>query len=109
SGTAAAGFTAGKYYSVTITADATHNFTLSSVVWNTTISSGTCTFTVEYSNNGGTATTFGTTGQTGTTANTFTGSVVVSVGTSIVLYLIPVESAPGSTVRWNNGSTITVT
>ncbi len=106
---AAASFAANKYYSVTLTAAATHNFTLNSLTWATAVSSGTATFTVQYSNNGGAVTTFGTAG-TNTSSNTFNGTVNVAAGTSLVLYLIPSNTgAAGTTVRWVNGSTITVT
>lgn len=106
---AAASYAAGKYYSVTLTADATHTFTLSSVVWNTSVSSGGANFTVKYSNNGGVVTDFGISAQTSTTSNTFTDTVNVTAGTSLVLYLIPSGTGSGTTtVRWLNGSSITV-
>jgi len=105
----AASFSANKYYSVTITADATHTFDLSQVKWDTAVSSGGATFAVQYSNNGGAVTSFGSS-ATNTTSNTFNGSVSVAAGTSLVLYLIPSGTgAAGTTVRWVNGSTITVT
>lgn len=107
--TYAAGITNGDYYTVTVTADNTHAFTLSSITWLTAVSSGTATFTVAYSNNGGAVTTFGTVDQTGTTTNTFSGSVTVASGTSIVIYLIPTNTVGGATVRFNNNSTFTVT
>ncbi len=106
---ASAAFAANKYYSVTITADATHSFTLNSVVWSTNVSSGVCSFDVQYSNNGGPVTAFGTAGQTSASSNTFSGSVIVTANTSIVLYLIPWGASAGSTVRWSNGSTFSVT
>ena len=108
----AASFSANKYYSFTITAAATHNFTLNNIVWNTVISSGSCNFTVQYSNNGGTVTTLGTAAQTGSTTNTFTAgsTITVAAGTSIVIYLIPAGTgASGTTVRLANGSTVSVT
>lgn len=106
---AAASFTANKYYSVTITADAVTTFTLSSITWLTAVSSGGCNFDVQYSNNGGAVTSFGVSGNS-TTTNTFNGSVSVSAGTSIVLYLIPWGTgASGTTVRFVNGSTFTLT
>lgn len=109
---AAASYSANKFYTVSITADATHTFTLSQVVWLTTLSgtaSGTL-FTVQYVNNGGALTTFGTAGQSGTTTNTFNGSVTVAAGKTIVLYLIPYNaSASTGTVRVRNGSTFTLT
>ena len=74
---ASASYSANKYYSFTITADATHSFTLNSFVWNTAVSSGTANFTVQYSNNGGALTTFGTAAQTSTSSNTFSGSVSI--------------------------------
>lgn len=107
---ASASYTANKYYSVTITADATHTFVLNQVVWSTAISSGGANFTVQYKNNGGSLTTLGSPAQTSTSSNTFSGSVTVAAGTSIILYLIPAGTgATGTTVRWVNGSTITVT
>lgn len=106
---ASASYSANKYYSVTITADATHNFSLNSIVWSTAVSNGPANFDILYSNNGGTVTAFGSTG-TNTTSNTFTGTVNVLAGTSIVIYLVPSgTNAAGRTVRWVNGSTITVT
>ncbi len=106
---AAAGVTANKFYAITITADATHTVTLSGVTWNTTVSSGTASFGMMYSNNGGAATAFGTVG-TSTTTNSFSGSVVVAANTSLVLYFVPYGTgAAGTTVRLLNGSTITVT
>ena len=105
---AATSFAANKYFSVTISTDATKSFVLTSLTWLTTISSGGANFNVQYSNNGGPVTAFGTTG-TSTTSNTFTGSVTVAAGTSIVLYLIPSGTgAAGTTLRWRNGSTITL-
>ena len=117
SASAAAGFTANKFYSMTITANATTSFTLNGVSWITQLSGSTnsCNFTVQYVNNGGTLTTLGTAGQSITSSGAqttfnFTGSVSVAAGTSIVLYLIPHQAtAAGTTVRWVNGSTITVT
>jgi len=107
---AAASYSANKYYTVTITADATHTFTLNSITWLTTISSGGGTFNIQYINNGGSLTSFGTTNQTNTSSNTFSGSVSVAAGTSIVLYLIPSGTgAAGTTLRWLNGSTINIT
>jgi len=114
---AAAGKTANAYYSVTITADASHSFTLNSFVWITVLSGTTnsCNFTVQYSNNGGAVTDFGTAGQTITSSGTqatktFTGSVSVAPGTSIVIYAIPHNAtASGTSVRWINNSTISVT
>jgi hypothetical protein len=85
---ASAALTANKYYSVTITAGASYTFNLSSIVWSTAVSSGSCNFDVQYSNNGGAVTSFGTQGSN-TSSNTFTGSVNVAAGTSLVLYLIP--------------------
>jgi len=109
---AAASYAANKYYTVSITADATHTFTLTQVVWLTTLSgtaSGT-QFTVQYVNNGGALTTFGTAGQAGTTTNTFSGSVSVAAGKTLILYLIPYNaSASTGTVRLRNGSTFTLT
>ncbi|MFP5041802.1 autotransporter-associated beta strand repeat-containing protein [Parasediminibacterium sp. JCM 36343] len=107
---AAAAYTANTYFSFTITADATHTFTLNSFVWSTAVSSGSCNFTVQYINNGGSLTTFGTAGQTSTSSNTFSGSVTVAAGTSIVVYAIPYGTgATGTTVRLANGSTVSVT
>jgi len=64
-------------------------------------------------NNGGTATDFGTTGQSGSGSSislSFSGSVSVSAGTSVDIYLIPYGCASsGTTVRFKNGSTFTVT
>jgi hypothetical protein len=109
-----ASFTANKYYSVTITADATHAFILSSVTWATTVSSGSATIAVGYSNNGGATTLLGSSASvTGTgVSTTFSGATGITVlpGTSIVLYLVPSNTgAGGTTVRWINGSTITLT
>ena len=102
-------YSGNKFYSVTLTTNSTTTATLTGILWNTAVSSGTAKFTVGYVNNGGTFTTFGTTDQTSSTTNTFTGSVTVNPSTSIVLYLIPsVTSATGTTVRWLNGSTITL-
>ncbi|MEC4005923.1 hypothetical protein OX283_014735, partial [Flavobacterium sp. SUN052] len=109
---AAASVTANKFYSVTITANATTNVNLSNIVWNTVISSGTCTFAVMYSNNGGAITQFGTNGantSAATTTNTFTDSVNIAAGTSLILYMVPFNATSGSTIRWVNGSTTTVT
>ena len=114
---AAASFTANKFYSMTITANSTTNFTLNGVSWITQLSGSTnsCNFTVQYVNNGGALTTLGTAGQSITSSGAqttfnFTGSVSVAAGTSIVIYLIPHQAtAAGTTVRWVNGSTITVT
>jgi endonuclease YncB( thermonuclease family) len=114
---AAASFTANKFYSMTITANSSTSFTLNGVSWITQLSGSTnsCNFTVQYVNNGGTLTTLGTAGQSITSSGAqttfnFTGSVSVAAGTSIVLYLIPHQAtAAGTNVRWVNGSTITVT
>jgi hypothetical protein len=114
---AAAGFSANAYYSVTITADATTSFTLSSISWITQLSGSTnsCNFTVQYKNNGGTLTTFGTAGQSisssgSQTTLTFTGSVTIAAGTSIIIYMTPHQAtASTTTVRWINGSTFSVT
>ena len=109
---AAASFAANKYYTLTITADATHTFTLTGITWLTTLS-GTAAgtqFTIQYQNNGGAVTTFGTANQTGTTSNTFSGSVVVAAGTSLIIYAIPSNaSAATGTVRYRNGSTFDLT
>lgn len=116
--TATAGFTANAFYSVTITADATHNFSLDKIVWATQLSGTTnsCSFIIKYSNNGGVVSDFSTAqtiSSSGTATNlTFSPSSAINVaaGTSIVLYLIPYNAtAAGTTVRWSNGSTITVT
>ncbi|MFT3909040.1 MAG: lamin tail domain-containing protein [Ferruginibacter sp.] len=108
----AASFTANKYFAVTITADATHYFTLNSITWLTTLS-GTAagaTFTIQYSNNGGAVTTFGTASQTNATTNTFTGSVTVAAGTSIVIYAVVANAGQaGGTVRFKNASTFVLT
>lgn len=104
-----ASFSAIKYYSITISADAATTFTLNQVVWIAQSSAGTPNFTVEYSNNGGPITALGTTAQT-TTTSTFNGSVSVSAGTSIVLYFIPANTpAAATTVRLVTNSTITLT
>jgi hypothetical protein len=106
---AAASIAANAYYSVTITADATHTFTLDSALWKTAVSSGTCNFDIYYSNNGGPITQFGSTG-TSTTSNTFYGSVNVAASNSLVIYLVPwATTATGTTVRWNNGSSFSLT
>ncbi|MCW3126749.1 MAG: C-terminal target protein [Bacteroidetes bacterium] len=105
-----ASFSANKYYTVTITADATHTFTLSSITWLTTLSSGSGQFTIQYKNNGGALTTFGTANQTSSSSNTFSGSVTVAAGTSIVIYAIPSNTgASTTTVRFKNNSTFTLT
>ena len=105
-----ASYTGNIYYSFTITADATHSYTLDNFVWKTALSSGGANFTVEYSNNGGALTTYGTTAQTGTTTNTFTGSVTIAAGTSLVVYAIPSGTGAGTTtVRFVNGSTLNLT
>lgn len=104
----AASFAANKYYSITITAGAGTPFLLTQITWTTAVSSGTPNFTIQYSNNGGALTTFGTTAQTNQTLNTFTGSVSVTASTSIVLYFIPAGGSLAGTVRIVNGSTITV-
>jgi hypothetical protein len=98
-----------KFFSATISTNSTTTVTLNSLVWNTTVSSGACNFTVGYINNGGTFTTFGTTAQTNLTSNTFSGSVTISPSTSLILYLFPIGASSGATVRWLNGSTITMT
>jgi hypothetical protein len=84
---AAASYAANAYYSVTITADATHTFTLNQAIWATQVSGtgAVCNFDVYYINNGGALTAFGTTG-TSIATNTFTGSVAVAAGTSITVY-----------------------
>jgi hypothetical protein len=117
SSSAAASFTGNKYYSVTLTADASHTFSLNQFVWTTQLSGSTnsCNFTLQYRNNGGALTSFGTAAQSiassGAQANLmFTGSVLVTAGTSIILYLVPHEAtAAGTTVRWMNGSSVSVT
>ncbi|MFY7887255.1 MAG: beta strand repeat-containing protein, partial [Dolichospermum sp.] len=109
---AASSFSANKFFSFTITAASTHNFTLNSIVWSTAVSSGGCNFTVQYSNNGGALTTLGIAAQTSTSSNTFTAAstITVTAGTSIVIYLIPAGTgAAGTTVRLSNGSTVNVT
>lgn len=109
---AATSYSGNKYYTFTITADATHTFTLNSFVWNTAVSSGTANFTVQYINNGGTLTTLGTAALTSTSSNTFTAgsTITVAAGTSIVIYAIPAATgASGTTVRLVNGSTVSVT
>lgn len=108
SGTFNSNFTSNKFFTATITTNSTTSVNLTSVVWVTTLSSGSCTFTVGYRNNSGAFTTFGTTNQTSTSTNTFTGSVTIAPNTSLVLYLIPVTSSNTATVRWRNTSTITL-
>lgn len=108
SGTFNSNFSSNRFFSTTITTNSTTSITLTSVVWVTTLSSGTCTFTVGYINNSGTFTTFGTTNQTSTSSNTFTGSVTISPNTSLTLYLIPVTTSNSATVRWRNSSTLTL-
>ena len=110
-------FSGNKFYSVTLSADAVTPFTLNSVTWITQLSGSTnsCNFTVQYKNNGGVLTTLGTAGQSITstgavTTFTFSGSVSVAAGTSIVIYLIPHQAtALVTTVRWINGSAINIT
>jgi trimeric autotransporter adhesin len=107
----AAGVTANKFYSISITTDATKTFTLSGITWATTVSGsgGTPSFAMMYSNNGGSVTQFGTTG-TSQSSNSFSGSVVVAANTTLVLYFVPLNvAAVGATVRLVNGSTITGT
>ncbi len=105
-----ASYSANKYYSVTITADASHTFTLNSITWLTGTSSGGCSFDIFYSNNGGIITSFGAMAQTNTTSNIFNGSVTVASGTSIQIYLVPSGTGAGTTtVKWTNGSTINLT
>ena len=107
-----ASFTANKFYSLTITADATHTVTLTSLTWLTQLSGsgGSARFTVRYKNNGGALTGFGTEQQTGTTTNTFTGSVTIAAGTSLQLYFIPSNAdTPTRTIRFKNGSSFNIT
>jgi len=116
--TSAGGFTANAYYAITISAAATHNFTLNSVVWATQLSGTTnsCNFILKYSNNGGTVTDFAA-AQSITSSGTATNltfnaasTVTVAAGTSLVLYFVPYgATASGTTVRLANGSTISVT
>jgi hypothetical protein len=110
------GYTANTYYSVTITADATHTFTLNSIAWATQLSGGTnsCSFGIRYSNDGGAITNFASATQnisSSGTATTLTfnasSTVTVAAGKSIIVYLIPFSAtAGGTTVRWANGSTM---
>jgi hypothetical protein len=117
SASADAGFAANAYYSVTISADVLHSFTLNSLTWITQLSgsANSCNFTVKTKNNGGSPAVFGTSGQSVTasgtqTTFTFSGSVTVAAGTSLVLYLIPHQAtAAGTTVRWINGSSVSLT
>ncbi len=110
---AAASLAANKFYKITITADATHAFTLDSITWLATISSGTGTLTVKTSNNGGPTNDFGSAavGVTGSAISaTFNGSVAVAPGTSVDVFLIPSNlGAVGTTCRFKNNSTFTVT
>lgn len=114
---AAAGYTANAYYKVTISADATHNFSLNSISWITQLSGTTnsCKFTIECSNNGAAPAVFGTAAQSITSSGsqttfTFNGTVSVVAGTSLDIYLIPHQAtASGTTARFVNGSTFTVT
>ncbi|HVM59820.1 MAG TPA: HYR domain-containing protein [Verrucomicrobiae bacterium] len=110
---AATAYSSSKYYKITITADSTHSFTLSSVTWLATISSGSGTLTVYTSNNGGAATIFGSpaTSVNGSSISaTFNGNVVVAPGTSVDVYFIPSDLSAGTTTcRYKNGSTFTVT
>jgi hypothetical protein len=103
-------FSGNKFYTFTITTNSTTTLTISRLTWLTSVSSGSANFTVGYRNNGGSFTTFGTTAQTSTSSNTFNGSVTVSPGTSIIMYLIPSgTNAVSRTVRFGNNSTITMT
>lgn len=106
-----ASYTAAKYYTFNITAASTHNVTLTSFTWLTTLSgtaSGTA-FTIKYINNNGTLTNFGTASQSNSSTNTFTGSVVIAAGTTLRLYLIPSgANAATGTVRFRNTSSFVV-
>lgn len=109
--TGALGVTANKYYSISITTDATHTYSLSEIKWITAVSGsgGSPSFAMMYSNDGGAVTQFGVSGNHQTT-NTFTGSVLVAANTSIALYFVPLNvEAKTGTVRLINGSTITGT
>ena len=107
------------YYAVTLTADATHTFTLNNFVWIAQLSGSTnsCNFTVKYSNDGGTLTDLGTAGQSISSSGsaktlTFTAAstITVAAGKSIVIYAIPyAATASSTTARWSNNSTISVT
>jgi hypothetical protein len=108
SGTFASNFSSNKFFTATITTNSTTSVRLTSLVWATTLSSGSSTFTVGYINNSGSFTTFGTTNQTSSSSNTFNGNVTIAPNTSLILYLIPVTTSNTATVRWRNSSTITL-
>lgn len=104
--TAAASLAANAYYNISISSDATHTFTLQSLLWLTTVSNGPCNFSLYYSLNGGPITVFGATGNI-TTSNTFNGNVYVGTSSTIVLYLVPFGTNNNTrTVRFENGSVI---
>jgi len=103
-----ASFTANKFYRFTITTNSTTSARVTNFNWLTTVSSGSCNFTLAYQNNGGTLTQFGVTGNHPTN-NNFTGTVTIAPSTSCVFYLIPHGTNSSSrTVKWMNSSTITL-
>ena len=102
-------YTNNEYYSVTISASAGYTVILNGITWATSVSSGTANFDIQYSNNGGAVSSFGASG-TSQSSNSYTGTVTIAGGTSCVLYFLPWNLASSSsTVRLQNGSTVTVT
>ena len=87
--TAAASLAANAYYNISISSDATHTFTLQSLLWLTSVSNNSdCNFSVYYSLNGGPITAFGATGNN-TTSNTI----------SIIAAYTPTINAPSQILQ----------
>ena len=66
SGTYTSNLSSNKFFTATITTNSNTSVRLTSLMWVTAVSTGSCTFTVGYINNSGTFTTFGTINQTNT-------------------------------------------
>jgi len=117
-----ASFTAKKYYSFTITTDATHKATLKNFLWKTWMSAtvaGVAKLTIKYSFDGGaTIANFGTPSQaipaTGYNTLTFTGSpdLTIPASTTVTLYLIPSNATGTNGQFWSiyyvDGSTFDI-
>jgi hypothetical protein len=112
---AATSFAANKYYTFTVTANSTTNFTFSKIVLNMRASGSAVGASVEvrYQIDAGTATAISSALITGSDANyTYTPSSAVSLtaGQVLTIYIIPYGSpASGGTVRVSNGSNLDVT
>ena len=113
-GNLATNISSSKWYTFDVTANATTNFTLSGLKVQSQVSSatGTPNVSVQYSINGGTKTVLGSFTPTGSTAPytiSFT-AVSVCAGQTLNIFIIPNNlNASGTTCRYENASTVTLT